>query len=106
MNFPIHTALVLVLIISVFVFQFWLSKRDGKWPGLALPVLCFFFSLLVPLNFVAPAEGVDAGVIFSMILAWLISNIPTALMLLIYFSCREKLKRKRQIDKMNILDLD
>jgi len=105
MRFPIHTILVLVLIIGLFVLQFYMSKREAKWPGLVLPILFFLFSMLVPLNYVAPSTGVDAGVIISLVLIWIFSNIPTALLLVIYFSCREKQKRKKQVDKMNIIDL-
>lgn len=106
MTFPVHTIIVIVLVAGTFVLQFYLSKREGKWPGLFLPIIFFLFSLLTPLNFVAPSTGVDATVVLQMLLAWLISNIPTALMLIIYFSCREKLKRKKQVDKMNIQDLN
>lgn len=55
---------------------------------------------------VAPSEGVTAGFIIQMILAWLVGNIPTFVLLAIYIGCREKHRRKKQLDKMNIQDLD
>lgn len=106
MVFPIHTIIVLVLIIGTFVLQFFLSKREGKWPGRILPIICFLLSLLVPLNFAAPQEGVTAGTIMQLLLITLLANIPTIIHLTIYFACREKFKRRRQMDKMNIQDLD
>ncbi len=106
MKFPVHTVIFLILIIGIFVLQYFLSKREVKWPGLVLPILFFLFSLLIPFNYVAPSTGVDVGVIMSLILIWILSNIPTVLLLVIYFSCREKQKCKKQVDKMNIIDLD
>jgi len=32
-------------------------------------------------------------------------NIPTTILLAIYFACREKQKRNRDLEKMNIQDL-
>ena len=106
MRFPVNTVIMLLLIIGIFVLQFFLSKRESKWPGLVIPIICFLYSLLIVLNFVAPDTGVDFTVVLQMLLAWLLGNIPTLIMLAIYFSCREKQKRKKQVDKMNIIDLD
>lgn len=39
------------------------------------------------------------------VLVWLLANIPTAVLLVIYFACREKKRRKKQIERMNIQDL-
>jgi len=36
----------------------------------------------------------------------LLFNISTIILLAIYFGCREKLKRKAQLEKMNIQDLE
>jgi len=41
-----------------------------------------------------------------MITVWLLGNIPTFVFLAIYFGCRESKWRSRQIEKMNIQDLD
>lgn len=106
MVFPIHTIIVLVLIIGSFVLQFFLSKREGKWPGRILPIISFLFSLTVPLNYSVPHDGVTAGIIAQLLIITLLVNIPTAIYLTIYFACREKFKRRRQMDKMNIQDLD
>lgn len=37
---------------------------------------------------------------------FLISNIPTIIFLAIYFACREKIKLRTELDKMNIQDLE
>jgi len=105
MNFPIHTFIVLLLIIGIFVFQFYLSRCKSKWPGLVIPILCFILSILYPLNFAAPDYGVGFVTILTLLLIWLIGNIPTIIMLAIYFAAREKSKRRKQIDKIDIQNL-
>lgn len=89
-----------------FFLQIFLSKRESKWPGLVLPIITFLISLLYPLGMIAPSEGITAAFVVYMILVWLLANIPTIILLAIYASCRGKQKRKKQLDKMNIQDLD
>lgn len=95
----------LLFIAGVTLLQIFLSKRESKWPGLALPIIAFLFGLLYPLNMFVPPEGVTAGFIVQMILVWLMGNIPTMVLLAIYFGCREKQRRSKQLEKMNIQDL-
>lgn len=96
----------LALLAGVVFLQIYLSRRESKWPGLVLPIIAFLFGLLYPLNMAAPAGGVTAGFIFQMILVWLLGNVPTIILLAIYFGCRGKQHRNKQLDKMNIQDLD
>ena len=37
---------------------------------------------------------------------FIITNIPTLILIAIYYACKEKLKIKNQLDKMNIQDLE
>ncbi len=106
MIFPVRLFLFLLFLAGVIALQIFLSGRESKWPGLVLPAISFLFSLLYPLNMMAPAEGVSAGFVIQLLLVWLFANIPTIVLLAIYFACREKRKKKKQIDKMNIQDLD
>ena len=101
-----NTLILAVLVIAGIVcLQIFLSKRESKWPGLVLPILAFLFSLLYPLNMIAPDEGVTVSFIIQMLIVWLIGNIPTIILLAIYFGCRGKQRRNKQLDKMNIQDL-
>lgn len=100
-----RTLIFLLFIAGVIVLQVFLSKRESKWPGLVLPIISFLFSLLYPLNMAAPSEGVAVGVIFQVLLVWLLGNIPTMILLAVYFGCRKKQHRNKQLDKMNIQDL-
>ena len=98
--------IVVAFIAIVILLQIYLSKRETKWPGLVLPIMAFLFGLLFPLNTRAPSDGVTVGIVFQMLLLWLLGNIPTIALLAIYFGCRSKQRRNSQIDKMIIQDLD
>jgi hypothetical protein len=39
------------------------------------------------------------------VMLFLVANIPTVIIIVIYFACREKFKKNKEIDKMNIQDL-
>ncbi len=101
-----RTLVVLLFIAGAIVLQIFLSKRESKRPGLVLPVIAFLFGLLYPLNMAAPSEGIAAGFIFQMILAWLSGNIPTIIFLAVYWGCRGRQRRNKQLEKMNIQDFD
>ncbi len=111
--------------------QIFLSKKNNKWFGLILPFICLMFSLLIVLNIstyssiqTTVTETVD-GVVISeetkqiesekpgmltilgtIIPVFIISNIPTIILLAIYYASREKLRIRNQLDKMNIQDLE
>ncbi len=97
-----RTLVFLLFIAGVIVLQIFLSKRESKWPGLVLPIISFLISFIYPLNMAIPSVG---GFIFALVLGWLIANIPTIVLLTIYFACRGKQRRNKQLDKMNIQDL-
>ena len=97
-----RTLVFLLFIAGVIVLQIFLSKRESKWPGLVLPIISFLISFIYPLNMAIPSVG---GFIFALVLGWLIANIPTIVLLTIYFACRVKQRRNKQLDKMNIQDL-
>lgn len=102
----INTLILAVLVIAGIVcLQIFLSKRESKWPGLVLPILAFLFGLLYPLNMIAPDEGVTVSFIIQMLIVWVMGNIPTIILLAIYFGCRGKQRRNKQLEKMNIQDL-
>lgn len=103
MNSIIFLALLLT---GSVLLQLWLSRRESRWPGLVLPALSFLLTLLIPLSLVLPPDGVTVRFVLSAALSWLLANLPTAVLLLIYFSCREKQRRSRQLEQMNIQDLD
>ena len=96
----------LLLVVGIIVFQVFLSKRESRWPGLILPILSFLYSFLYPLNFTATADGTKVGLFLQILVVFLLGNLPTILLLGIYFGCREKQRTKKQLDRMNVQDLD
>lgn len=97
---------VLVFIVGGLLLQFFLSKRNSKWFGLILPSITFLYSLIMVFG-IAVYEGMSGGEIAVLIgTTFLMSNIPTVVLLGIYFGCREKMKLRSQLDKMNIQDLN
>lgn len=105
-NATIALIFVLALFVGVILLQLFLSKKKSKWFGLILPAITFIYSLLMVLS-IAIFNGMTGGEIFLLIAStFLISNIPTMVLLGIYFGCREKMKIRSQLDKMNIQDLE
>lgn len=93
----------LVILVGGISLQIFLSKRESRWPGLVLPMLTFLWSLLGPLNLM------DTGSVTQNILMVLVTllagNIPTLILLAIYWAVREKRRVKDQIDIMKIDEL-
>ena len=93
---------ILPFLIGLVVLQVFLSKRESKWPGLILPLLSFLYSLVMALSAVAYYGGIPWGPILASLI---LGNIPTVILLAIYFACREKFRKRSELDKMNISDL-
>ena len=93
----------LVFIIGGTLLQIFLSKRESKWPGLVLPAITFLYSVLMVLNIAA--VGNARGVMVTMTAILITGNIPTLILLAIYFACRSGRKKKSEVDRMHIEDL-
>ena len=118
--------IALILLAGVIILQIFLSKRENKWSGLILPMIFLIISLVAAFGMVAfqtntstslydqdgnviettiekqPVEGAVPAMVFVL----LFGNIPTVILLAIYFGCRERLKKNSEINKMNIQDLE
>ena len=91
-------------IIGMIVLQIFLSRTERRWPGLILPICTLLYALLVCMNVVR--VGSLAETVLFMALLFLLFNIPTYILLAIYFICRQRRKKKKMLDKMNIQDLN
>ena len=94
--------LLLALLVGVPLLQIVLSRRESKWPGLILPLLTFLYSLLMACSAVAYNGEIPWGAILASLI---LGNIPTVILLAIYFASREKFRKRSELDKMNIKDL-
>ena len=103
-------AIVLFILLAIFVgcifLQIKKKKKESKWFGLILPFISFAYSLLTIFG-IATYAGRSLWDTVGLILStFFTSNIPTIILLAIYFGCREKIKRKKALEKMNIQDLE
>ena len=93
----------LLLLVGGVLLQIFLSRRESRWPGLVLPLLVFLQSLLLPLN-LRDTGSVSQNVL-TVLVTLLAGNIPTLVLLAIYWAVREKRRVRDQLDKMKIDEL-
>ena len=98
----ISLVFLLALLVGAVLLQIFLSKREGRWPGLILPLLSFLYSLLMACSAVAYEGGVPWGAVLASLV---LGNIPTVLLLATYAACRERPRKRSELDTMNIEDL-
>ncbi len=81
--------IILSILIGGILLQTFLSKKESKWLGLILPGITFAFSLLMVFS-LAHTNSMTWWEIFCLIsLTFLLANIPTFILLAIYFACRK-----------------
>ena len=68
-------------------------------------ILCLIFALQIA-GGTGQVPGAAANILVSFLLMFLFLNVPTLILLAVYYICREKKRKKKMLDKMNIRDLD
>lgn len=96
--------LLILFLVAIILLQIILSKRENKWPGLIIPIISFGLSMLWIMGI--PYYLSLSGLILKVVLVFIITNIPTAFFLAIYFNYRKKKTKIDEIYKMNIQDLE
>ena len=83
-----------------------LSNRRSRWPGLLLPLV--YFGWRVSLLLSVTGDGTEP-LLFALLFAFL----PSGILLLIYYGCREKYRREvrrelqmREQERMRIQDVE
>jgi len=105
-NVLIGTIVMLLIFLAGCIWlQIFLSKRENKWLGLIIPLICLVFAIMTVFSLSLYTNTGIISVLATVIPVFLISNIPTLLFLAIYLACREKFKLRTELDKMNIQDL-
>ena len=106
MAIPIRLLVIVIFTAGAIWLQVFLSKKENKWLGLTLPFISFAYSLLMVFS-IALVDSMTAWEIFGLIAStFFIANIPTIILLAIYWGCREKIRQKKALEKMNIQDLE
>ena len=96
------TFMLLFLWVAPLILEVFLARTRSKIPGLILPGLSFIVSLIGVLNIAAVEEKILQNILM---MTFLMGNIMTVILLVIYFLCRRRMDRQHQLDKMNIQDL-
>ncbi len=104
MLLPKNLFILLVIIGVAVALEIFLARRKSRWPGLVLPGITLLYALIMVLNVASVGQSV-AQMLAQMLAIFLLCNIPTAVLLGIYFACREKRRVRDQLDKMNVQDL-
>lgn len=104
MSIMTNILLVLVFGVGAILLQIFLSRRQSRWLGLILPALTLLYSLVMVLN--VANTGDLASALLAMGITFLLGNLPTLILLVIYAACREKYRKKKQMEKMDIQDLE
>ena len=116
----------LVFCAVAIILQVFLSRRESKWPGMILPIICICISVVAILGLVAFSVNTAAytatengvvteqtvtqiadtsAVAWTAVITFLLFNIPTAILLVIYKVSRGKKSRQRAVEKMSVQDL-
>lgn len=104
-NIVLGIIIWIAVVVGGIVLQIFLSRRESRWPGLVLPAITFICSIVNVLGLTLYIGGAAASWITMSIYTFLLMNIPTAVLMAVYAICREKSKRRREMDRMNIQDL-
>ncbi len=99
-NFTVLLFFSLGIPVALLLLEFVLSRAESAVPGLVLPGLHALFTVLSVLMMVQPVST------FTVVTTLLLYNIPTALYLAIYFAVRSKRRKQKQLEQMNLQDLD
>lgn len=111
----------LIIIVGIVALQIFMSKKQNKWLGLILPAISVLFSLMAVLGFVSfttilteqsgktilnAVQIPKVSTLLTALYIFVLYNIPTAILLGIYYACREKIKKNKEMEKMSIQDLE
>lgn len=127
-NLLITLALFGGVCVGAVFLQIYLSKARSRLPGLILPLVTFGLSVLVILSVAVFAHvGGSSGImengvviersavevvgdpvstVVSLTFVFLGCNIPTGILLAIYFAIRSNRKKESDIQKMSVQDIE
>ena len=100
-NYNLIYIFLLIIFIGSLFLQVYLSKRKDKVSGLILPATYFLSSFRA--LFSLWGHDIEVG---NFIQILLLRNLPTLILIAIYILYRRKINRHKEIEKMNIQDLE
>ena len=113
---------LLTFAVVVLVLQVFLSKSEGNWPGLIMPIAWVGFSMITPIrilvagpearSFIGAINEVEvvhtpsmASIVGEAVLMFVLLNVITGILVAIYLICRRKQNKERALLKMSVQDL-
>lgn len=92
----INIIIILLLFGSITWLQIFFSKKDNKFLGLILPAITFIGSIVMVMRVISENPTYQGN--FSFISSNLfLANIPTILLIIIYFFYKNKMKKNRTL---------
>lgn len=101
----ISITITVVITAGIIFLQIFLSRLENKCFGLLIPVLSFLLSLVVVLSDRDTARFMNIESPSSSAFMFVVCNIPTVIFVLIFLICKERAKKAKRLEKMNIQDL-
>ncbi len=74
--------------------QYFLSTRENRWVGLILPVLFVLYAMLLMVQVTIFSFNSIFDVFLQMFVVFLLANIPTLALVVIYAACRSKMEQE------------
>ena len=112
MLIPVQIAVLLLVAAAAIALQVYLYGHRTWWPGVVLPALWFVytaFAVVAAIAGYAQAYGeplpLTPGLLCSALFSILQANIPTFVLLAVYFFCRSHRRRQKLLDRMQVQDL-
>lgn len=105
-------AVLLAVIVLALLLEWFLARRERRWPGLILPALALLWAAGISLLGYGAASSfldrMDLG-LWALVRLFLRSSVPALALLAVYAVCRwrrrRKLRRRRELDSMRVEDL-
>jgi uncharacterized membrane protein YoaK (UPF0700 family) len=98
----LKSLILIIFLVGIIILQIFLSKRKNKWFGLILPMVNVIASMMAVYGMAFSHKKSVTEIILQFSVIFLSWNISTISLISIYFTCREKLKKKKEMDKINI----
>ena len=99
MKIATNLIVLLILLVGGIFLQIFLSKKENKWFGRILPIITFSFSVLITLIYLLSfMAGTPIWQVFiALSLVFVLHNIPTIILCIVYKACRENINKNTQV---------
>jgi len=93
MSNVVNNLISLIFLVGLITLQIYLSKRKNKWLGLILPTINVIYSIVIILSAAFLGNISIVQIIIQATMSFLLCNTSTMILIVIYFVCREKIKK-------------